>query len=161
MNIPKINLIYIFGSVIAASALLYSKAQADGHYFPPIKDPVVLEECGSCHLAFPAALLPARSWDRMMNELDNHFGDDASLTPELNQHVRQYLMQNAAESNRRGTKWIRDLADNASPQRITELPKWKREHRKVKDWEWQQADVKTKSNCAACHDDAERGYFDD
>ncbi len=33
--------------------------------------------------------------------------------------------------------------------------------RKVPDWEWKHKDVRTKANCAACHSDAERGYYED
>jgi hypothetical protein len=36
-----------------------------------------------------------------------------------------------------------------------------REHRKVTAQEWQHKDVRTKANCAACHVDAERGYYDE
>ena len=36
-------------------------------------------ECGSCHVAYPAQLLPATSWQRLMKGLDKHFGTDASV----------------------------------------------------------------------------------
>ena len=62
---------------LAFSALLFGRAQAGGgHYYPPVADALVKEECGSCHLAFAPAMLPAQSWARMMSELKNHFGDD-------------------------------------------------------------------------------------
>ena len=46
-----------------------------GRFYAPVADPVVKEECGGCHLAFPPSMLPASSWRRMMGELENHFGD--------------------------------------------------------------------------------------
>lgn len=148
----------------AFSLLVLSRAQAGGgHFFPPVSDPVVKEECGSCHLAFPPSMLPARSWQRMMGDLKNHFGDDASLDPPVAARIADYLQAHAAESGgvRRGEKLIRGLAADAAPLRITELPKWRREHRKVPERDWQHPDVRTRANCIACHADAERGYYDE
>jgi hypothetical protein len=55
---------------IAFSALVLGRAQAGGsHYFPPVAEPVVKEECGSCHIAFAPSMLPASSWKRMMGDL--------------------------------------------------------------------------------------------
>ena len=62
--------------VLVFSGLLLDRAQAGGNYFPPVSDPVVGEECGSCHLAFAPSMLPASAWKRMMGDLANHFGDD-------------------------------------------------------------------------------------
>jgi len=38
------------------------------------------EECGSCHLAFHPTLLPARSWARLMQEQNTHFGEPLDWT---------------------------------------------------------------------------------
>jgi len=146
------------------SALIYENAQAGGgHYYPPVKDPVVKEECGSCHLAFPAAMLPAASWQKMMGELDKHFGDNASVDPDVARQITAYLVANAADTggSRYGAKLMRGVDPASAPQRITKLPKWVREHREVPDWEWRHKDVRTRANCVACHADAELGYYED
>ena len=57
--------------------LTISGANADENY-RPIKDAVVLKECGACHMAFQPQMLPKRSWGKIMSELPNHFGEDAS-----------------------------------------------------------------------------------
>lgn len=150
--------------VVAFSALLLDRARAGGdHYFPPVTDATVKEECGSCHLAFAPSMLPARSWKRMMSDLGNHFGDDASVDAATASRITSYLVANAADTNggRNSAKLIRGLPADSAPLRITELPKWKSEHREVAAWEWKQKDVGTKANCAACHVDAPRGYYDD
>ena len=74
-----------------------------------------------------------------------------------------YLVANAADTGgqRYSGKLLRGVAPNSAPLRITELPKWVSEHRKVPAWEWKHKDVRTKANCVACHADAERGYYDD
>jgi hypothetical protein len=149
---------------LAFSALLLTRAQAGGrHFFPPVTDPVVKEECGSCHMAFAPSMLPALSWQRMMGELDKHFGDNASLDAATTEKITNYLVAHAGDASGQhySSKWLKGVALGATPQRITELPKWVREHRKVPDWEWRQKEVRTKANCIACHSAAEQGYYDE
>lgn len=150
--------------VLGFSALVLGRAQAGGgHFYPPVADPLVKEECGSCHLAFAPSMLPASSWQRMMGELKNHFGDDASLDAATAKRITDYLVANAADTGgwRYGEKLLRGVSPASAPQRITELPKWVKEHRKVPDWEWKHKEVRTRANCTACHADAERGYYEE
>lgn len=163
MNIP-IRSIAAGLLVVGLSAVILTKARAGGDdYFPPIKDKVTADECGSCHMAFPAAMLPAASWRRMMTELDNHFGDDATVAPETAARITAYLVDNAADTGGRGygRKLMKGVARGASPQRITELPKWVHEHDEVAPSDWKHQDVGSKANCPACHVDAQLGYFED
>ena len=39
------------------------------------------DECGSCHVAFPARALPSAQWHRVLSDLEHHYGVDASLDP--------------------------------------------------------------------------------
>lgn len=147
-----------------AGALLFNAASAGGDdYYPPITDKTTLQECGSCHLAFPAAMLPAASWQRMMGDLENHFGDDASVDAATTRQISGYLSANAGDTGgaRYSRKLLRGVSRNEAPLRITELPKWAREHREVSKREWASKEVGSKANCVACHVDAEKGYFDD
>lgn len=150
--------------VLTIAAMLFQVARAGGgHYFPPVADALVKEECGSCHMAFPAALLPSTSWQRLMKGLKNHFGDDASIDATSANRITAYLTSNAGDKQgaRYAEKMLRGVSTTDPSLRITELPRWIREHRKVRDQEWRQKDVRSKANCPACHADAERGYFDD
>ena len=150
--------------VLGFSALILGRAQAGGsHYFPPVTNTVVKEECGSCHLTFAPSMLPASSWTRTMANLKDHFGDDASVDPKLADEITAYLVANAGDQGgqRYGSKLLRGVSATNAPLRITELPKWVSEHRKVPDWEWKHKDVRTKANCAACHTNAELGYYDE
>jgi hypothetical protein len=151
-------------AAIAFSLVLLERAQAGGsHFFAPVSDAVVKEECGSCHMPYAPSMLPASSWQRMMGDLSNHFGDDASVDAETARRITDYLVANAADTGgqRFSGKLLRGVSAENAPLRITELPKWVREHRKVTVPEWQHKDVRTKANCAACHTDAERGYYDE
>ena len=146
------------------SAILLGRAQAGGgHFYPPVTDAVVREECGSCHLAYPAALLPKSSWSRIMSDLKNHFGDDASVDAATAEHISRYLAANAGDAGgqRYSAKLLRGVAMDHAPLRISELPKWISEHRKISDAQWKSKKVGSQANCAACHADAERGYFEE
>lgn len=166
MDLKKISLraTILGASALGLGALVLGSALAGGsHYFAPVTDAQVKEECGSCHLAFAPSMLPARSWQRMMGDLKNHFGDDASLDAQTAQAIADYLTQNAGDAagRRYGGKLLGGVAPDSTPLRITELPAWQRKHRKVPDWEWRHKDVRSKAHCTACHADAERGYYDD
>ena len=144
--------------------LVLGRAQAGGgNYYTPVNDAVVKAECGSCHLAFSPAMLPASSWKRMMGELPNHFGEDASVDAATAATIEAYLTANAADTGGRtfSRKLLRGVSAASAPQRITELPKWISEHREVSPREWTSKDVRSKSNCVACHRDAERGFYED
>jgi hypothetical protein len=146
------------------SGIFFARAQAGGgHFFPPVADPVVREECGGCHLAYPASMLPASSWSALMGSLGKHFGDDASVAPATAAQITRYLTENAADTGgkRYGARLTRGVSTANPPLRITELPRWVSEHREISKKEWQRKDVRSKANCTACHSDAERGYFDE
>lgn len=148
---------------LSFSVLVFGRAQAGGsHFYAPVADAVVKEECGGCHLAFAPSMLPASSWKRLMADLKNHFGDDASVDAATAAKITDYLLANAADAagQRYSSKLLRGVSSVNAPLRITELPKWVSEHRKVPAWEWQHKDVRTKTNCAGCHVDAANGYYD-
>jgi cytochrome c553 len=109
------------------------------------------QECGSCHMAFLPGLLPAESWRRMMGGLDQHFGTDASLTPQENREITAFLVKNA--SNR----WRAPSA----PLRITETAWFKRKHDELAPAVWKRAAIKSPSNCVACHAGADKGDFEE
>jgi cytochrome c peroxidase len=161
---PLIRSIAVGVALFAVGAVMLERAKAGSdEFFAPVTDPLTRQECGSCHMAFPAGLLPARSWQKMMGELDNHFGEDASVDAATAKQITTYLVAHAADSTGYGDmrRWLRGVSASAAPQRITELPKWVREHREVSPREWTRKEIASKANCVACHVDAERGYFED
>ena len=121
------------------------------------------EECGSCHGVFHPSLLPARSWQKMMAEQDQHFGSDLALDGPTSQAVQAFMVANAAEqqATEAAYKIGRSIPSDAAPQRITETPYWIRKHREMSAADWANPLVKSKANCAACHNDADAGTFED
>lgn len=163
MNLPYRPLALGFVALVFSAVVLGRSQDGGNHFYAPVADPVVREECGSCHFAFAPSMLPASSWQRMMGDLKNHFGDDASVDAATAARISSYLTANAADANGRrfSNKLLSGVDLNNAPLRITELPKWVREHRKVPDWEWRHKDVRTKANCMACHTGAEQGFYDE
>ena len=82
----------------ALAALAATSAAVADERVPPVANDLVRKECGECHMAFQPAFLPVRSWSRMMNELADHFGEDASLPADKGAAIRAYLTANAADA---------------------------------------------------------------
>ena len=110
-----------------------------------------VQECASCHVAYPPGMLPAASWARRMGGLNQHFGTDASFDPQEVQQLNQWLQSHADERRR-----------NQSPppqDRITRTAWFEREHRHIEAATWRLPSVRSASNCMACHTGADRGQF--
>jgi hypothetical protein len=138
----------------AAALLLASITHADDNKRYTLS-PAYIEECGSCHTAFPAQLLPASGWVTVMAGLANHFDTDASLTPAKAAEIGHWLAANAAG---------RDKFDAIGlPLRLTKTRWFLREHRDGHDGlsasVWKSAAVKTPANCVACHRNADTGDY--
>jgi hypothetical protein len=108
-------------------------------------------ECGSCHVVYPPAGLPAASWQKVMESLDKHFGADASLSAQDTQEISKFLEQHAAKH------WN----GSDSPLRITDSQWFKSKHREVNAAAWKRPSIKSHSNCSACHPGADKGDFDE
>jgi cytochrome b len=121
------------------------------------------DECGSCHGVFYPSLLPVRSWQKMMAEQDKHFGSDLGLDDATVKSVLAFMVDNAADKHNTEAafKIDRSLAPTATPLRITETPYWVKKHREIATSDWANPLVKSKSNCAACHVDADAGTYED
>ncbi len=155
MSIVRSALVVVLVTVSAAAA---------EERVAPVTDPVVKKECGSCHMVFPPQFLPKRSWQKLVETLADHFGENASLAEGQRKAVLDYLVDFAADSpkaGREGQKFAQSIAAGQTPLRITDTPRWVREHRKVRADQWQDPKVKSKVNCLACHKGAEQGVYED
>jgi hypothetical protein len=154
-RISRLTLFFVMTSAAIPAAF------ADGVSVPPVRDAATAKECSACHMLYPSGLLPARSWTRMMSDLKNHFGDNADLDDKTRQAITDYLTANAGDKGWRPTKMVRGLAETDAPLRISELPYFRKEHRRIGPADLQRLGAKTIANCKACHPQAEQGQFDD
>lgn len=134
------------------------------NYVSAVTDPLYTEECGGCHMAYPPGLLPARSWDRVMLELENHFGDNAELDADTHRTITRFLLTNSADKSeyRRSKKFSRSINRDEVPMRITEISYFKHEHDEIPARLVTGNDkVGSFSQCDACHKQADQGRFDE
>jgi hypothetical protein len=59
------------------------------------------KECAACHMAFPPNALPAKSWKTMMENLQGHFGEDASMMKPRNRGIFVEKFRGALSERRR------------------------------------------------------------
>lgn len=164
MGVTWKNLGLLIATLVASAAWL-GASWGDGGPVPtfaPVAHKTAATECAACHLAYPAGLLPARSWTRMMDTLENHFGEDASLSPEETAAIARYLVENAADSphaNERSRRIASGIAPGDTPQRFSETPYFRYLHDEVPAGVWKRAKIGSRANCIACHTRAESGSF--
>lgn len=114
-------------------------AQADSLRVP--QNTLWEKECGACHVAFPPQLLTAEDWKALMGDLARHFGSNAELDIKERKAITDFLVANAGTQARH----------HSDKLRITDTAWFRKEHRSVSPKEWVHPDVKTPSNCKACH----------
>lgn len=159
----------VMATVGAVSLLAFSVPSGEalgdggGDRMPKLTHKNWQQECSSCHVAYPPALLPRASWKRMMTDLNNHFGENASLDPATQADILRFLEAHAADSgtSQIGRKVMQRMGTQDSPLRITETRWFVREHDEVSRAAWSRKSVGSAANCAACHPKAEQGMFDE
>jgi cytochrome b len=123
-------------------------------------DPTYEQECGSCHMAYPPSLAPSARWIAILANLSDHFGEDASLKPDVAAQIRAYLTTNAAE--KWDTRAAHELqgSNPLDPLRLTATPFWIRMHQGIPESVFKSRAVGAKGACEKCHSDASTGRFD-
>lgn len=160
---PKLaKFLTIASCAVALPLLTLPAARAEeGQMVGAVNHAATLKECSACHMAFQPAFLPARSWEAVMNNLSDHFGEDASLPADVAADIKAYLMANAGDAGGR-SRWMRRIPADQTPLRITETQGWLRAHSdEVNPAAFTSAKVKSKANCMACHRSADKGYYED
>ncbi len=126
-------------------------ALADRLPLPPDTPASYAAECGSCHLAYPPALLAAHDWRRVMAGLDNHFGSDAAVDGKKGAEIKSFLERHAGNAAKLGSA--------GDPPRISTTARFVRKHHEVPAKLWRDPRVKSAANCEACHRGAANGNY--
>ncbi|WP_419766372.1 MAG: diheme cytochrome c [Arcobacter sp.] len=141
---------------------------ADSYFFggkagvKPVDTQLYKTECGACHFAYQAGLLPSNSWNKMMNNLENHFNTDATLAKEDFEAIKDYLNKNSAEKAmqyKRSNRIVSSIRNNDIPESISKTPYMIRKHDELRPSMIKQDDVKGLFNCVACHTTANKGIY--
>ena len=126
-----------------------------------MQNPLFVKECASCHILYPPNLLPKKSWEIMMSDLENHFGDDASLDDESNKNILAFLVNNSVETSttKASFKFLNSIGDKDIIA-LTKTTFWEKKHRDIPKELFLNKDIKSKANCKACHSDVEKGLIE-
>jgi hypothetical protein len=122
---------------------------------------VVQKECGACHMAYLAEFLPARSWNKLIDGLKEHFGENAALDAATSKVIRTYLVAHAADAAGQDHRFTYGLDKTVTPLRVSDTPYWVMRHSEIPAEVFTHPKVKTKANCIACHQNADKGGFED
>ena len=151
--------------LIAASisGCLFAGGDETSHTLPAVSNAKWQAECSSCHGLYHPALLPERSWRKLMGGLDKHFGENATLDAATQKEITDFLAGNAADrsNHRRANKIAQSIPKAAAPLRISETGYFIRKHGEIGSAVWQRKAIGSKANCVACHPDADKGVFNE
>lgn len=157
--------LFVLVMVLGASILWIIQSPHEQEVrFPMPAGKTYVEECGSCHTAFAPGLLPIRSWHKMMNELADHFGEDASLDEPHYFAILKELETLAADGNYADMRMRRISAaipPDTQPQRISDTAFFRHTHDEVPGEVWKRKRIATPSNCIACHLRANEGSYNE
>ena len=150
----------LFTSVAAGVLLVLSRIAPPG--IPDLApNATVAAECGACHWPYHPSLLPRTSWAALLAGLEDHFGEDASLPADTLAEIATYYERYAAEAwDSEAARRFATVSPN-EPLRITDTPYWVAKHAGLDPAVFDAPAVRSKSNCIACHRDADSGRFDD
>ena len=97
-----------------------------------------------------------------MGDLENHFGDDASLDENDTKIILDFLVKFSAEKSTKEASFkILNSQENKDIIAISQTTFWKKEHENIPKELFLHKDIKSKANCKACHSDIEKGLIED
>ena len=119
-------------------------------------------ECISCHTLFPPFLLDEKSWVYIMDNLENHFRDDASLEQEDINAIKKYLVNYSAKNSTKESAYhMYKSLENKEIIAITKSSYWKKRHKSINKKVLQENNITKQSDCKSCHKNIENGLLND
>lgn len=122
-----------------------------------VADKTVIAECGACHMVYGPVNLLGESWRMLMNDLPNHFGEDASLSEPTRTYIEDFLVGKSMDAS--GSMYGKMMAKKIKkkkktlPIRLSEMPGWAKDHsaNKIGADIWAKVN-NNKSDCRGCHE---------
>lgn len=158
----KLRDLVVLASLIFSCISAFAGDNKESKTLPKVTNEFYKTNCGTCHFAYQPGLLPAKSWQKIIDVPGAHPGGDLSLEKKTKAEIRKYLTQNSAESTRskRSRKILASIGSDV-PTRISEIPYIRHKHHEIKDNIFARKSIGSRGNCIACHRTAENGDFDD
>lgn len=126
----------------------------------PVVNVTYWVECGACHMAYQPGLLPSQSWRRIIDGLEEHFGQNATMEPSEQAEIDKYLQENAADhTETRRSRWIVKSLKGETPLRVQEIPYIIRHHHELSKRVYKRKSIGSLGNCSACHQTADAAVY--
>ncbi len=157
-----LKLISLFSIIVFFPVVVFSGDHNERKTLPKVTNEVYMANCGSCHFAYQPGLLPAKSWQKIIDSPGGHAGGDLSLDKKTKTEIKRYLTQNSAEKaeSKRSRKILASIGSSV-PTRISEVPYIREKHHKIDQTVFSRKTIGSRGNCVACHRTAESGDYDD
>ena len=159
-----LSYLFVASTVLLAASLLARAANGEEESLAPlpqVDNAAWRSECSGCHMLYHPALLPSRSWQKLMGGLDRHFGENAVLDPATRDEITRFLVAHAAErqSDRRSRRLVQSIPPDDAPLRFSRTIYFITRHDEIPATIYQRKSIGSASNCTACHRGAEQGEF--
>ncbi len=162
--------VVLFGSLAATRTLWQDPGEQTWlqDYIPKLnilpkeKNLAYEKACAACHMLYAPSTLPARSWAKLMQGLNNHFGDNAEVQKDIGIEISNYLQDNAADKveNVYAQPMMNLLESDELPLRISDVKYFKLVHDMIRpEMVEGNPDVRTFARCETCHYEALEGRF--
>ncbi len=165
--------LFAYAVIVLSILTLYFVAQRDETFLTKsrfekrnfqVENPSFYEKCSKCHKTYPPFMLPHDSWIRLMDGLDNHFGEqimENNITKSEQATIKEYLLTHSAESSTHKVafKTLDSLGD-MRPISMSKVPYWRESHKSIDKAIFKTPPIKKASNCFVCHPDFEYGILD-
>lgn len=148
------------GTALAAS-LPAHLATAQGDYsMVNARNTVHIDNCNGCHLPYSPGLLPLSSWQKIMSNLNDHFGVSVQVSSANNTHILSYFEKYAlAQGQDTVMGQLAEDLPTPAPIRITELPRFKALHNHASELLGYD-EPEPLHTCEGCHRAAASHIFD-
>lgn len=94
------------------------------------------KECGACHFPYARDWLPGYSWKQILEHLDDHFGENATLKDDVRKRIENYMIGDR---------------DTEIPTRVTKADWWVAAHGGPSIYSYALKQGFSVSQCEKCH----------
>lgn len=115
-------------------------------------NPIFAKECSECHDLFSPTCMTKKMWKVTLSDKTDHFNEDLSKDVPHFENIKEYVLQNSAEtSNSEISQGVIKTTLGKNKYRITKTRYWKDIHAQIPRNAYKHPNIKSKSNCIACH----------
>lgn len=127
------------------------------------ENPTFAKECSECHNLISPTFLTKKMWNVTLSDKKDHFEEDLTKDVPHFESIKKYILSNSAHtSNSELSLGVIKSTQGKNKYRITRTKYWKDTHKYIPREVYKKEDIKSKSNCSACHNNfGKTNYIND